>query len=332
MKILVTGCHGFIGTHTVGLLLKEGHKVIGFDNMMNPSLDYEERIRSMAGRHIDLYRFEHQDIRNFSNMLRRNLKTHVPNCIVHLAAVGSVPRSFEEPGLYADINERGFANVLSLASEIGCPRIVFASSSSVYGSCPENPKREEYTGQPLSPYALSKQTNEKLAHMWRLRKGLDYIGLRFFNVYGPGQRFDSQYSAVIPKFIKGPIEVYGGAQTRDFTFVGDVAQTILKAIESEESGHCLNVGTGRSVSIEYLAQSLSRGLPITYKDPRSGEARHSTASVENLQRILKYKPNTTLSEGLKLTEEFYHKWLTQTRQNLDNSSQELRPTQTEVQP
>ncbi len=306
MKVLLTGCFGFIGSTVAARLLNMGHEVLGFDNLVNPSISPTDRIKAATGQQWHNFKFYHQDIRSLEAMITICMNEKIES-IVHLAAIGSVKKSFETPSNTIDVNERGFSNILCLASAIGVKRIVFASSSSVYGGHACRIKVEGEEARALSPYALSKQTNEKLARIWQEKTGIEYIGLRFFNVYGPGQRPDSPYSAVIPRFCTDKeLVIYGdGENVRDFTFVGDVCDVIHRSLGLEHANFCINVGSGVGTSIKELAGLLSKGRPIIYKEARPGETKESIASVKNLQRIYNLKPFTTLTDGLRQTEEYY---------------------------
>lgn len=307
MKILLTGVFGFIGSHIAARLLNSGHKVIGFDNLENPSLVPTDRIKAATGKNWQNLKFYKHDIRDRSGMLSI-CANETPEMIIHMAALGSISRSFADPAETASVNEVGFANMLCLGSAIGAQRIVFASSSNVYGDSKKEIKIEGEEGKSTNPYGLSKRHNEILARMWFEKTGLQYIGLRFFNVYGPGQNPNGPYAAVIPRFIMDPeLTIYGdGSQTRDFTFVEDVAQTVHIAMSSNAANFCVNVGAGSRTSILNLAQILADGRAIIHKEGRPGEQKNSQASVENLKRILNFSPTTSLIDGLKQTVEFYN--------------------------
>ena len=330
MKVLLTGCFGFIGSHVAARLLQNSYKVLGFDNLTNPSINPTDRIKQVAGENWKNLTFFNQDIRGRSGMLSI-CAVEKPDAIVHLAALGSISRSFADPSETIDVNERGFANVLCLASAIGIKRVVFASSSNVYGDSKNDPKREGEEGQPQNPYGLSKRQNEIMARIWQQKTGIEYIGLRFFNVYGPGQNPNGPYAAVIPRFIMDKeLTIYGdGSNTRDFTFVGDVAETIHRFLYSEAANFCVNVGAGEKTSILELAHILADGRNIVHKEARAGEIKHSRAAVGNLKRILSYSPTTSLRDGLMQTVEYY-KWLRNQAQD-GRSNQDKVATQMEAQ-
>ncbi len=305
MKILVTGCMGFIGAHVTARLLNEGNQIIGFDNLSNPCLNPTGVIKASTKENWKNFKFYKIDIRDLSTMIAICINEGVDS-IVHLAARGSVTRSFETPHETVDVNERGFANMLSLAETQNLKRIIFASSSSVYGDSPKKIKVEGEEGNPLSPYALSKQQNEKLAKVWSDKTGLEYIGLRLFNVYGPMQNPDSPYAAVIPRFCNDKeVVIYGDGETiRDFTYVSDVVQIVSKSIWIKNHNFIVNVGSGKETKIKDLAQKLSFNRNIVHAEKRSGEAKESVASIEKLKSI--YQTGTTsLDFGISETKKYY---------------------------
>lgn len=307
MNILVTGCMGFIGSNTVINLINAGHKVLGVDNLSNPSIDPTSRIKSATKERWSNFVFFKADILSLEHMLSI-CANYQPDAIVHLAAIGSVPRSFEEPIQYVKTNEIGFLNMLYLAQVFRVKKLIYASSSSVYGDTDILPRKEGCEGRALSPYALSKKHNECVAHMWKDSYGISSIGLRFFNVYGPGQRHDSAYSAVIPRWINSEkLMVNGdGNCVRDFTYVDDVVACIQSALYGKENHFIANVGTGIGTSLKDLAQIISQGKKeIEFKDPRSSDVHKSVACTLHLQSRIGYKPSTTIDEGVRETIKFY---------------------------
>lgn len=307
MKILLTGCMGFIGSNVASHLLNAGHDVVGFDSLANCSINPTDRIKQNSGNNWNNFKFYECDIRDLKAM--NTICIHEkPEMVVHLAALGSVPRSFENPSLVIDVNERGFCNVLTLASSVGVKRVVFASSSSVYGD-DQNPLRSEgMEGEPLSPYALTKLQNEKLAKIWSKNSNLEHIGLRFFNVYGPGQLPNSPYSAVIPRFINSDkIIIYGDGNTvRDFTYVDDVSRAIELALTCKAKNLCMNIGTGRQTSINQLASLISGGVkPVVYAKERPADVKKSVADTRVAQELLKFKSSHAVVTGLKKTIAYY---------------------------
>ncbi|HEY7862667.1 MAG TPA: NAD-dependent epimerase/dehydratase family protein, partial [Thermoanaerobaculia bacterium] len=237
--------------------------------------------------------------------------------VFHQAALGSVPRSLRDPSTTMAVNVGGTANVFAAAREAGVRRIVYASSSSVYGDDPTLPKREGREGRPLSPYALSKRVDEELAEVFGRCFGLELIGLRYFNVYGPRQDPDGPYAAVVPRFFRAglreqPAVIYGdGEQSRDFTYVADAVSANLLAARAPASacGAAYNVAGGRRITINALAGEIAQrtgsGVPARHEAERPGDVRHSEADLSLAQEKLGYAPRFSLSQGLQETEPFY---------------------------
>jgi nucleoside-diphosphate-sugar epimerase len=300
--VLVTGGAGFIGSHLVEALVELGSEVrvldnfaTGFRHNLEPWLDRLELIEG--------------DIRDRGACQRSCVGAHV---VFHQAALGSVPRSLEDPASSIDVNVGGTTNVFMAARDAGIRRVVYASSSSVYGDSPTLPKREGEEGRPLSPYALSKQVNESLAEVFARAYGMTFAGLRYFNVYGPRQNKDGPYAAVIPRFFdavragRAP-SIYGdGSQSRDFTFVKDVVTANLLAATVElEGAHVFNIGAGSTTSVTALAQMIidisgARVSPA-YLAPRPGDVLHSQADTRRANELLGFVPATDLSVGLTQT-------------------------------
>ena len=310
MKIIVTGAMGFIGSNLVPYLLNKGNvEVIGIDNLLNPSINPTNRMKTACNPGAwDKFKFWNADIRELQNIYSIFINER-PDAVIHLAALGSVTRSWDQPGLVTDINERGFINILQASSAVKSKRIVFASSSSVYGPSEKNIKWEGMQLNPSSPYALTKINNERFADLWCGNMGLEWIGLRFFNVYGPGQRHDSDYAAVIPKFITGDkITINGdGLTIRDFTFVSDVCLSIWKALICKEYNTLINVGSGYGTNLNKLAEliTLDDKKEIIYKDFRPGDSKISIADTAKMINILGNHKITSIEEGICYTKEFY---------------------------
>lgn len=305
MKILVTGALGFIGSNLCSHLLNAGHEIVGFDNGFNPSITPIDRIKQKSGNSFANFKFYQVDIRDLSTM-KTICANEKPDYIIHLAAVGSVPRSFADPITTMDVNVKGFASVLSLATLMRVKRIIFASSSSVYGS---SPSRVENNGNehPLSPYALSKQMNEDFAAIWCHGINLSYVGLRFFNVYGEGQLIDSPYSAVIPRFINSQeITIYGdGETTRDFTHVEDVCEAIELSLSSPNSNELYNVCTGSGTSLKRLGSLCGTRKKISFVDARPNDIKESIGSPFKAEVWLKFKAAIGIEEGIARTIKYY---------------------------
>jgi nucleoside-diphosphate-sugar epimerase len=237
--------------------------------------------------------------------------------VFHQAALGSVPRSMKDPSTSIAVNVSGTANVFAAARDEGVKRVVYASSSSVYGDSRRLPKREGEEGKPLSPYALSKAMNEELADVFHRVDGMELVGLRYFNVYGPRQDPDGPYAAVIPRFFKAYLSgdapvIYGdGEQSRDFTFVLDAVAANLCAAEApaESAGAAYNVAGGKQTSVNALARAvrdaIGGGPEPRYEPPRKGDVLHSAADLGLSGRALGYAPTVGLAEGLSRSLEHY---------------------------
>lgn len=306
MKFLVTGGSGFIGSNIVEELLKRGYSVRVLDNF---STGKRENLRPFE-KDIELVE---GDIRSYHTV---NQAIKSIDVVLHQAALPSVPRSINDPITSNDVNVLGTLNVLDAAKDHNVKRIVFASSSSVYGDNPELPKHEGMMPNPLSPYAVSKLAAEKYCQVFGKLYNIETVVLRYFNVFGPRQDPNSQYSAVIPKFIRlmtndqSPT-IYGdGTQSRDFTYVSNVVEgNILAATTEIESGHVMNCACHGQVTLNQLVQQLSELLnkninPI-YGDRKPGDIKHSFANIELISKKLNYKPLVDFKEGLRRTVEFY---------------------------
>jgi nucleoside-diphosphate-sugar epimerase len=305
---LVTGGGGFIGSHLVDALLDCGDTVRVLDDWSNgnaANLDSRNaRLDVVSG-----------DIRDLDLVSRCASGCDI---VFHQAALGSVPRSLADPGRTHDVNVNGSFTVFQAAWATKVPRVVFASSSSVYGDHPDLPKVEENLGAPLSPYAASKRATEIEAAGVARSYGMIFVGLRYFNVYGPRQRADSPYAAVIPLFFQAalrglPPRIHGdGTQSRDFTFVSDVVQANLLAAAAPipaGSAPAFNVSRGERVTINELWQAIAKetgtGAEPEHVAPRPGDVRHSLANLEAARRDLSYQPRIALTEGLARSAPFY---------------------------
>lgn len=294
--ILVTGGAGFIGSHTVELLLERGARVRVLDNLSTGS----DANLPLGHPSLEL---------QIGDVLDRDALQAAMNGVshcLHLAAQVSVEASFRAPATSANNNIIGYINVLQAAREAGVHRFVYASSAAVYGNPRKLPISEDLPCSPISPYGIEKLSNEIYAKMYMEIFGISCLGLRYFNVYGPRQSSSSSYSGVISIFMNRVrdgeiIHVYGdGEQTRDFVFVHDVAQCNLKALESRETGVC-NVGRGESVSLQHLLGIISRFSPIqgkNYLPAREGDIRSSFADIERMKELLGLTNATSLHEGL----------------------------------
>lgn len=306
MKVLVTGCMGFIGSNVVIHLLNEGFEVLGFDNLSNPSILPVERIKNFTGQNWKNFKFYEVDIRNLSQM-KTICVNEKPTHIVHLAALGSVPRSFIQTDEVVDVNIGGFAKICMLSCLLNIQKLVFASSSSVYGETQEELRVEGKEGKCLSPYALTKKLNEELASVYFQNINTKYIGLRFFNVYGHGQLESSPYSAVVPKFLCGKeIVIYGDGETsRDFTHVEDVAEAIKLALTSEINNDVFNVGTGQKTTLNELANLCKGTREVKHITERPYDVKNSLACTKKSETLLKFKASIDIKSGVSKTKIFY---------------------------
>lgn len=308
---LVTGGAGFIGSHVAEYLLQAGAKKVKvLDNMSNGFAANLSILQQYSG-----FEFIEGDIRNLQTCIHA---AEGVDYISHQAAVGSVPRSIQEPVYFNEVNVSGFVNMLQAAVQQKVKTFVYASSSSVYGDDPAMPKTEARTGNCLSPYAVTKKTNEWYAQVFAHAYGLHVIGFRYFNVFGPRQDPDGPYAAVIPLFVKAilqssPVYINGdGEQTRDFTFVENAVQANILGMLNENNAafnQVYNVAAGTSFSVNQLYQHclqyLQRdGKPI-YRAPRAGDIRHSLADISLAQRLLQYAPTVGFESGLHQTIDFF---------------------------
>ena len=310
-SFLVTGGAGFIGGHLAEYLLKHGaERVRVLDNMAN---GFERNLAVL--KKYPAFEFIEGDIRNAATC---NQACEGIDYVSHQAALGSVPRSIKEPLYFNDVNVGGFANMLKAAVDNKVKQFVYASSSSVYGDEPTLPKLEEKVGNCLSPYAATKKTNELYAQVFADVYGLNLIGFRYFNIFGPRQDPDGAYAAVIPLFVKGIINktaVYingDGGQTRDFTFVDNAVQVNVKAMLTENKdalNKVYNVAVGENFSVNYLYNACREYLKIdwepTYREPRAGDIRNSLADISLAKKLLDYQPTKKFENGLSETIEYF---------------------------
>ena len=306
---LVTGGAGFIGSHVVERLLRDGGRVRVFDNF---SAGRRENL-PFAREFADRLEIIDGDLRDLAAVQRAVSGVDV---IYHQAAMRSVPRSVDDPLGANDNNVTGTLHVLEAARRSGVRRVVYASSSSVYGDNPELPKREDQTLAPISPYAVSKTADELYARVWTKLYGVETVGLRYFNVFGPRQDPASEYAAVIPRFIlwglRGvALEVHGdGEQSRDFTYIDNVVESNLLAAQAPDAaGEAFNVGCGERTSllqvIALIEKMIGRPIEIRHHPKRGGDVAHTLADVSKAKRLLGYSPLVDFPEGLRRTVEFF---------------------------
>ncbi|MBA3972472.1 MAG: SDR family oxidoreductase [Bacteroidetes bacterium] len=308
---LVTGGAGFIGSNIVEYLLKyNAQKVIVLDDL---STGFEEIIKSFLT--LSNFQFIKGDICNINDCVKACVGV---DYVFHQAALGSVPRSIKNPIATHNVNATGFINVLLAARDANVLRVVYASSSSVYGDSKALPKIENNIGKQLSPYAVSKMTNELYGEIFAKTYDMEIIGLRYFNIFGPRQNPKGEYAAAIPLFInallkgQSPALNGDGEQTRDFTFVSNAVQANIKAMFAEQiktQGAIFNIAVGERVSLNKLIsvlKELTGSLvdPI-YREDRPGDVRDSLADITKAQASLGYDPKIKIEEGLKYTLEWF---------------------------
>lgn len=305
-NIIVTGGAGFIGSNLVDELVKNGYNVKVVDNFLTGK---RENLAHLDGK-IKIAEGTITD----HDFLKKEFDGY--DVVIHLAAIPSVPRSIKDPHGTHHTNTTGTLNVFDAARLSGIKRVVFSSSSSIYGDSEELPKHEEMPHNPKSFYATQKSIGEHYARVFNNIFGTDIVVVRFFNVFGPRQDPNSEYSAVIPKFIRlldadKPVIIYGdGENSRDFTYVKNVVHgLILAAKVPEAKGHVFNLALGGRISLNKLvditAKVLGKNAKIDYQPERLGEVKHSQADVNKAIRILGFKPTHSFEDGLKETVKFY---------------------------
>jgi nucleoside-diphosphate-sugar epimerase len=303
---LVTGGAGFIGSHLVERLVSDGHAVRVLDDF---SAGKEENLAPFLSR-IEVVRGDIRDVDTVKTAMRDI------EIVFHEAALGSVPRSVADPQTTHDVNITGTLNILLAARDAKVRRVVYASSSSVYGETPELPKHEKMTPQPLSPYALSKLTGEHYISVFKQVYGFEAVALRYFNIFGPRQDPNSHYAAVMPKFATAllsgerPIIFGDGLQSRDFTYVENVVEANLRASLAEDiAGRAFNVACGgRYTLLELLTKMkefLNSDIEPIHESPRAGDVRDSQASIDAARVGFDYQIKVGFEEGLRRTVEWY---------------------------
>jgi UDP-N-acetylglucosamine 4-epimerase len=310
-SFLVTGGAGIIGSHIAVYLLRNGAKKVRvLDNLVNGFQTNLDLLRSYSS-----FEFMEGDIRNEDTCAKacRDMKY-----VSHQAAVGSVPRSIKEPVYFNEVNVGGFVNMLKAASDNKVKQFVYASSSSVYGDEPNLPKIEDRVGNCLSPYAATKKTNELYANVFANVYGLNLLGFRYFNIFGPRQNPDGDYAAVIPLFIKcilneTPIYINGdGEQTRDFTPVENAVQANILGMltdNKEALNKVYNIAMGENFSVNYLFNTckkyLQSNFEVSYRESRAGDIKNSLADISLAKNLLGYSPTKKFEQGLIETIDFF---------------------------
>lgn len=315
-KVLITGGAGFIGSNLCDKLLAQNNQVVCLDNLLTGKKENIAHLLENSN-----FTFIQGDIRNLDDCKKAVSGVDV---VLHQAALGSVPRSIEDPETTNEINISGFLNMLLAAKEEGIKRFVYAASSSTYGDSKELPKIEENIGMPLSPYAVTKYVNELYAHVFGSLYGMETIGLRYFNVFGRRQDSNGAYAAAIPKFIlalmnhKAPIIHGDGTQTRDFTYIDNVIQAnelAATTTNKDAFNQVYNVAYGEETVLINLINKL--GELLSQHDPkiaeirpehgpeRLGDVRYSLASIDKAKRNLGYNPTHSINQGLEEAIDWY---------------------------
>ncbi len=312
----VTGVAGFIGSHLLEFLLNHQQKVIGIDNFATGHVRNIEDVLRLVGTNSRYFTFVKGDVRDF---FKYHQITKKIDFVLHHAALGSVPHSIEDPMTAHEINVTGFLNVLMAAKDTDVQQVIYASSSAIYGDLPSLPKVETDQCYPLSPYAVTKMTNELYAKVFGSCYAMKTIGLRYFNVFGPRQDPNGVYAAVIPLWINKLVNnksvfINGDGQTsRDFCYVKDVVQAnILAAFatQSEAFNTVYNIAAAGQTTLQSLYESLKQltgnmeHQPI-YREFRAGDIRHSVADIKKARRLLDYEPIYSVQHGLSETLQWY---------------------------
>jgi len=319
---LVTGVAGFIGSNLLEQLLKLGQRVVGLDNFATGKQQNLQEVREAVSTDCwQRFNFIEGDICELASCQR---VTAGVDYVLHQAALGSVPRSLEDPIASHNSNITGFLNMLVACRDNQVKRLVYAASSSTYGDHPDLPKQEHKIGKPLSPYAVTKYVNELYAEVFARSYGLPSIGLRYFNVFGPRQDPNGAYAAVIPKWFSAllhnqPLYINGDGETsRDFCFVENAVQANLLAATAQDPAavnQVYNVAVGERTSLNQLFELLQQQVvsyrsdvanasPV-YRDFRAGDVRHSLADISKANRLLGYQPSHRVGEGIRLAADWY---------------------------
>lgn len=299
-KVVVTGGAGFIGSHLCQELIQRGKQLVIMDDL---STGKKENIETLIGDRVDFVKGSVTDLPLLNKLFE------AIDCVFHLAAIPSVPRSLENPLVSHQTNATGTLNVLLAAKDKAVRKVVYASSCAVYGEAKASPVTENVLPSPQSPYAVTKLVGEYYCQVFQQVYNLPTVCLRYFNVYGPRQDLSSQYAAVIPKFIsrllegKPPIILGDGEQTRDFIFVQDVVAATILAAQDNITG-IFNIGTGKGVTIKELAQLISdimgKDIKPIHQERKPGDIRHSVADISKV-RAFGFEPKYRLRQGLEET-------------------------------
>jgi UDP-glucose 4-epimerase len=308
-KYLVTGAAGFIGSNIVAALTARGDTVRALDNLATGRWELLKRVV----RDMSMVETITGDIRDPAAVATAMRGIEV---VLHQAALGSVPRSIENPVESDEVNVHGTVTVLDQARRASVKRVVFAASSSAYGDTPTLPKREDMPASPMSPYAVTKLTCEKYMTVFASLYGLETVSLRYFNVFGPNQLPEGPYAAAVPRFVHAsltgvPITVFGdGEQTRDFCFIDNAVSANLLAADTKKklAGEVVNIAGGRRIGLNELIREIGRvlgtSLDVRHVDPRPGDVRHSLADISRAKELLGYEPLVRWEDGIPRTVEF----------------------------
>ena len=308
MRYLVTGGAGFIGSHTVDELIRRGHDVVVLDDLSTGTAENLAKVKTK----IEFLKYSITDAAKLREACRG------VDFVIHLAARTSVPQSMTDPGDTNRVNVDGTLNVLMAARDAKVKRVVFAGSTAVYGDTPILPTNENTPPTPISPYGASKLAAETYGQVFGRSYGLEFVSLRYFNVFGPRQDPSSPYSGVLSRFHAAllggtqPIVFGDGGQSRDFVYVGNVVEANLLACEAKDApGLVINIGTGTRHTLNQTLASLERitGRPANarYAPPREGDIRDSQADITRARKVLGYNPRIGFEEGLKHTWEWFCK-------------------------
>lgn len=306
MKTLVTGGAGFIGSHLVEALVRRGDRVRVIDDLSAGAM---KNLRSVANK----VEFIRGDIRN-DRLLQKAVKG--VEVVYHQAALRSVPKSVDNPSAYHDVNVTATFHLFHFAKQAGVRRVVYASSSSVYGDNTPLPQSEQILPKPQSPYAASKLAMEVYGGMFTRLWGLETVGLRYFNVFGPRQSLENKYAVAVPKFITAMLNgerppIHGdGKQTRDFTYVGNVVQANIKAATARKAaGEAFNIASGHHHSVNELAELIRKILKVSLKpqyiSKRPGDVLHTWADIRKAKKLLGFRVEDTFEQGVRKTTEWF---------------------------
>jgi len=321
-KWLITGVAGFIGSNLLETLLKNNQQVIGLDNFSTGHQHNLDQVKDLVStEQWKNFEFINGDIRQLSDC---NDACKDVDYVLHQAALGSVPRSIEDPITTNENNLTGYLNMLVAARDAGVKRFVYAASSSTYGDHPDLPKVEDKIGNPLSPYAVTKVVNELYANVFARTYGFKTIGLRYFNIFGQRQDPNGAYAAVIPKWVADmianePVYINGDGETsRDFCYIDNAVQANILAATTDDpdaTDQVYNVAIGDRTTLNELFELIRSGLSgqyphlndyqATYRDFRAGDVRHSLADISKAKKLLGYEPTQRISEGIEIALGWY---------------------------